>query len=405
MLLSPPRQWFRSIAAVVPVVLALSVLLAGCTTGEQANGLPQPSQIGVGGPATTLRPQYPRDLVPYGGLGTWIDVFDYAPNYTEGSPAITPADLSEMARRGVKTIYLQATRWDEESPDGIVDEKLLGEFLTQAHALDMRVVGWYLPDFKDVDRDVARTMQIVDFRAGEQQFDGIAADIEYTQGEPDPQKRNEALVLYSRKVRSKIGDTPLAAVTLTAVHLEVINKRFWPDFPYAKLAGIYDVWMPMAYWSQRTEKYRDGYQYVKESVDRLRNNLGKPDAVVAPVGGIADEITNDDIRAYARALFDVGAIGGSLYDWGTLAPNQQFLMQRQFIDGPGAKLPAPPAVGPHPVFTEADLTTTSTTTTAPPTTTTTLVATTTVVPDPGAGPAAPSSTEPPAPTTTVPPPG
>jgi hypothetical protein len=54
-----------------------------------------------------------------------------------------------------------------------------------------------------------------------------------------------------------------------------------------------------------------------------------------------------------------------MYDRRTLAPNKQALLQQLFVDGPAAKLPPAPPVGPHPVFAEADLTTT---TTEPPTT-------------------------------------
>ena len=103
-------------------------------------------------------------------------------------------DLDDMARRGVKTVFLQATRWDDQSPDGIVDGPLLGAFLRRAHDLGMRVVGWYLPRLVDVDLDITRSLQITDFRDGDEQFDGLAIDIEYTQGEGDPVKRNENLV-------------------------------------------------------------------------------------------------------------------------------------------------------------------------------------------------------------------
>jgi hypothetical protein len=345
--------------------MAAAVGLPACT-GQAASG-DRAAAAGTD-PMATGRPQAPRDLVPYGGLGAWIDVYDYAPAYQDNGapPPLSPDDLTEMARRGVKTVYLQATRWDDQSPAGIVDASLEGAFLERAHELGLRVVGWYLPRLVDPDLDLERSMQIVDFRDGAERFDGLAIDIEYTQGEGDPAKRNANLVQYSRALRAKVGDLPVAAVVLTAVHLEVVNPRFWPEFPYRDLRDLYDVWMPMAYWTLRNAPYDNAYNYVKESVDRLRNDLDQPDAPVAPVGGIADEMTTEQVTNFGRALHEVGALGGSFYDWNTMAPGKQAAAQSLFSTGSASSLPAPPAVKQHPSPDQLVTTTTAPPATAPP---------------------------------------
>jgi hypothetical protein len=298
-------------------------------------------------------------------------VYDYAPSYQDNGapPPLSPDDLGEMARRGIKTVYLQATRWDDQSPDGIVDGPLLGAFLRRAHDLGLRVVGWYLPRLVDPELDLQRSMQIVDFRDGVERFDGLAVDIEYTQGEGDPTKRNANLVQYSRALRARVGDLPVAAVVLTAVHLEVVNPRFWPEFPYRDLRDLYDVWMPMAYWTLRNAPYDNAYNYTKESVDRLRNDLGQSDAPVAPVGGIADEMTDQQVADFGRALRAVDALGGSFYDWNTMAPGKQAAANRLFSSGPASSLPAPPAVKEHPPPDQLVTTTTAPPDTPPPDTT------------------------------------
>ena len=129
---------------------------------------------------------------------------------------------------------------------------------------------------------------------------------------------------------------------MSAVHLEVVNDRFWPDFPYAALRPFYAVWMPMAYWTLRTGEYRDPYAYVTESIQRLRANLGEPPVVVAAAGGIADESTNADLAAFAKAVHDSGSVGGSIYDWATMAPEKQALLDRLFSTGPASSLPPVP---------------------------------------------------------------
>ena len=57
------------------------------------------------------------------------------------------------------------------------------------------------------------------------------------------------------------------------------------------MAPSYDAWMTMGYWTNRKPDsgYRDAYRYTRENIDRLRVNLGNPDAIVHPIGGLAAE--------------------------------------------------------------------------------------------------------------------
>ncbi len=316
------------------------VLVAGAAACTSA---PAQTADGATPGAAAGRVPYVRDLQPYAGLGAWVDVFDYAPAYQDAGapPALTADDVDDMARRGVRTLFLQATRWDDKSPEGIVDAEVITSLLRRAHDRGMRVVGWYLPRLVDVDLDVTRTRQILDFTGDGERFDGLAVDIEYTQGEPDPAARNANLVAYSQKVREVAGEVPVAAVVLSAVHLEVVNDRFWPDFPYRDLRPLYDIWIPMAYWTVRAGEWRDAYRYVTESISRLRADLGEPPVLVAAAGGIADEATEADLAAFARAVRDSGSVGGSVYDWATMAPGKQALLDRLFTTGPASNLPPP----------------------------------------------------------------
>ena len=328
--------------------MAAALLVAGTAcSSEPSTSAASTSVAGDVAVPTTRRviPPFPRDLVPYAGLGGWIDVFNFAPAYQpEGAaPPLTPHDLDELQRRVIKTLYLQAARWDDKTPDGIVDPPLLGAFLRRAHELGMRVVGWYLPRFVDVDLDVSRAASIHDFAWEGERFDGLAIDIEYTEGEADVARRNDNLVLFSQRVRAVVGDEPIGAIILSAVHLEVINEKFWPAMPYDRLRPLYDVWLPMAYWTLRVAPYDDGYAYVKESVDRLRADLADPGALMAPIGGIADEMSEAQMDNYAKALVDTGSIGGSFYNWNTTAPGLQAKARDLFTTGPASGLPPVPA--------------------------------------------------------------
>jgi hypothetical protein len=290
-------------------------------------------------------PPAARSVDAYRGLGTWVDVYDYAPTYQEAgtTPPVAPAAVDEMAARGVDTLYIQAARNDQRAPEGVVDPMVLAQFLVRAHRHDMQVVGWYLPKFADVDLDLRRLAAISEFEVLGHRFDGVAVDIEFTGDVPDHTLRNQQLVTLSERLREASGDDALGAIVLPAVQLEVVNTRLWPGFPYRDLAGLYDVWLPMSYWTFRRADsgYQDGYRYNAESVDRLRSNLGDGDALVHPIGGIAGDATPDQLTAYLHSLVDTDALGGSVYDWATLTADSRQLLADGFGSGPAAALEPP----------------------------------------------------------------
>ncbi len=130
------------------------------------------------------------------GLGAWVDVYDYGPPFQSsgGAPAVLPASVDDMARLGVRTLYLQAAQDDTRSQGTIVDRNLVGQFLRRAHRRGVRVVAWYLPHFADVSRDLRYVTALADFRNGGQRFDGIALDIEWTNDVKNFDQRNHVLL-------------------------------------------------------------------------------------------------------------------------------------------------------------------------------------------------------------------
>src|SRR6478735_12600233 len=76
------------------------------------------------------------DVEPYRGLGAWVDSFDYAPRLQANGnpPPVTAASIDDMARLGVRTLYLQVANPDGASPDQLTDEVQLREILTRARS-------------------------------------------------------------------------------------------------------------------------------------------------------------------------------------------------------------------------------------------------------------------------------
>jgi hypothetical protein len=176
--------------------------------------------------------------------------------------------------------------------------------------------------FTDIDQDLAHLTAISDFEVLGHRFDGVAVDIEWTAGVPDHAQRSNLLVELSERLRDEVGDDALGAIVLPPVQTEVVNPRKWPDFPWRELADLYDVWLPMGYWTERTPEsgYHDGWRYTTENVERLRRNLDDPDAVVHPIGGIGDRVTPAHAQGFVDAVTAHESIGASIYDWATLDP-------------------------------------------------------------------------------------
>ena len=261
------------------------------------------------------------DLDAYRGLGTWVDVFDYVPAFQNAgtTPSVTTRNFDDMARLGVKTVYLQAAQDDDLSPGNTIDPKLLGRMLRAAHDADLRVVAWYVPRFVDVDADFRRVRAMLDFKANGEEFDGFALDIEANRAVADTDERNKALIDLSERIRDRAGDRPVGAIVLEPVLLEVVNADFWPQFPWRMLARFYDVWLPMSYWTNRNSDsgYKEGFKYTDENIRRLRNNLNQKDAPVHAIGGIADTALINDYAGFLRAVQKDDAIGWSIYDYST----------------------------------------------------------------------------------------
>ena len=253
-------------------------------------------------------------LDPYRGLGTWVDVYDWSHTFTGGRPTVRPGDMARMAEAGVQTVFIQASKHD--SPTDVLEPVRLASFVERGRAAGMRVVPWYLPTLVDVGRDLARLKAVAAFPG----MDGLAVDIE-ARNVPGVAERNRRLIELSGALRKALPGRVIGAIVMPPVQLEVVNKKFWPDFPYREIAPSYDVWMTMGYWTDRTTRsgYRNPHAYTKENVIRLRRNVGDPNLPVHPIGGIGTGTSREDVEGYKRAITEVGGFGGSLYDWHTTA--------------------------------------------------------------------------------------
>ena len=222
----------------------------------------------------------------YRGLGTWVDSFDADPSYMRGSLTVIPSDLKKMSQNSVRTIFLQGSRSQDRSGELISRPWYLTEFLLNAHSQDMKVVAWYLPMWSADKEDLNRLTALNEFEVLGHKFDGLAVDIEWNQDGLEALERSKLLIELSAGLRKEVGNKTLGAIVMPPVITEVINPNFWPDFPWEELEGFYDVWLPMSYWSFRTEEHADSFYYSDENIRLLREKLRNKQALVHSIGGV-----------------------------------------------------------------------------------------------------------------------
>ena len=254
----------------------------------------------------------PTSASAYEGLGAWVDCFDWSATYSNNHPTVGPADVDRMASLGVQTLYIQTSRAD--APSDVLEPERLQPIIDRARERGIRVVAWYLPTFEDEATDVRRMVA-----AAHLTVQSFAVDIESTKVS-DAAERSKRLVEESTALRQQLGaEYPIGAIVLPPVATEVINPNYWPGFPYRQIAPLYNAWLVMDYFTNRTSQqgYRDAYRYTADNIDRLRADVGVANLPVHVIGGIADKTTPDDVDGMWRAASERGSPGGSLYDYRT----------------------------------------------------------------------------------------
>lgn len=247
-----------------------------------------------------------RQRSVYAGLGTWLDI--YATPYW-----IHPQrEVAAMARAGIRTLYLQTGNY-EQSVD-LVRPQALGRFVDAAHAAGIRVVAWYLPSFLYPAQDARRSLAAIRFRTAKgERFDSFALDIEASLVKGVP-LRTKRLLQLSARLRRAVGHRyPLGAIIPSPVGIRR-HRHYWPHFPYRGLAHIYDVFLPMAY---ATDRHITGIRatrgYDAADIAIIRTRTRKPRVPIHLIGGLANAMGTKEIAGFMRAVGDCAPLGYSLY--------------------------------------------------------------------------------------------
>jgi hypothetical protein len=256
----------------------------------------------------TGRPAPAADTSVYSGLGTWVSIF--------GTKAYSQptAVAAEIAARGVKTVYLETSNFSQAVD--VVRPPQLGALVDALHAQGLHVVAWYLPGFAKPALDLRRALAAIHFTTTTGgSFDGFALDVE-SSAVKRVTTRNARVLSLSRSLRAAVGaDYPLGAIVPSPRGMQ-IKPSYWPSFPYAQLAGIYDVFLPMVYWTYSVKGPDAAYGYLAWALALLRSGTANPDLQIHIVGGTSYRATVPEQQAFAQLVTDDGRLTGwSLYDW------------------------------------------------------------------------------------------
>ena len=271
-------------------LLLLALLAAALTPAPPVSG-------GPGSPS----------LEAYRGLASWVDLFEERAWRRPGRA------VADMAAHGVRTLFLETSNYSQRRT--VVNRAAVGRFIDAAHDRGMAVVAWYLPGFSDVRRDLRRSMAAIRFQtSGGERFDSFGLDIEASIVDP-PSRRTKRLLTLSRRIRARVGEGyPLGAIIPSPVGIELAGD-YWPGFPYRQLNEIYDVFVPMGYFTYHVNGATRVHDETAQNIRMLREATGDPTVPVHLIGGIADRTSAAEAREFVRAVREHGVLGASLYNW------------------------------------------------------------------------------------------
>jgi hypothetical protein len=315
-----------SFARVLALLLAAGV--AACAPSSELASAQRPGRAGSGSlrPAGVLaaagatapneRPArgsivpmvHMREDEPYRGLGTWIDIYDHE---VWQHPT---RSVRSMAAHGIRTIYLQTSNYNRNQP--FVHRAGVEAILDAAAEHGLEVVAWYLPGFADLPTDLHRTMRSITLRtkAGNG-FASFALDIESPEVRR-PSVRTRRLLRLSEAIRRRAGaEYPLGAIVASPHRLVRSDPYFWPGFPWRRLAELYDVMLPMTYYTYRVRGPQDAAWYTAQNVQIIRKETSGMKVPIHVVGGISFDATGPETQGFVHTVERKHVIGASYYTY------------------------------------------------------------------------------------------
>jgi hypothetical protein len=219
-----------------------------------------------------------------------------------------------MHARGVRTLFLETGNWRISAR--LYRKNMLDRYVDAAHGRGMKVVAWYVPDFRDFSRDLRRALAAIRLETPNgERFDSFGLDIESAEVR-DPDLRTARVLRLSTEIREAVGPSYTLAAIVPSPYAMGLIPAYWPGFPFQRLAGLFDVFVPMGYFTFRTDGPAQTAGYTRATLDLLAAKTGG--MPIHAIGGLAEDTTGAEVGAFVRSALRGGVIGASLYDFGTM---------------------------------------------------------------------------------------
>ena len=260
----------------------------------------------VGAVGANAQTPAPRSLAPFTGLGAWVSIYD---GKAWADPEGTVAALLD---HGVQTLFLETGNYRQRTD--LVRPAGIDRFLAAAHAADIRVVAWYLPSLAKPSVDLRRSLAAIRLVTPDgDRFDGFALDVEATTVRSIALRNSRAAALAQSIRRAAPTTLPLGAIVIAPIGN---SPTYWPSFPYRALSKFVDVLLPMAYFTARTHGAAGVRSYVVATMRYVRAQT-TPTFPIHLVGGLTTRAKQAEVQAFSSETAACGAIGGSLWEYGT----------------------------------------------------------------------------------------
>ena len=254
-----------------------------------------------GAPAASGR----RALEPYAGIGSWISIYD-------DTAWRNPKRAVQVLRsHGIDTLYLETANY-KQTVD-VVKPLRLGQFIDEAHAAGIAVVGWYLPSLAAPQRDLRRALAGARLRTSAGNgFDSFALDIEATKVRSLVLRNRRAVRLARDFRRALPASFPLAAITIAPVGA---SPSYWPGYPFRQLRRYVDVMVPMTYFTARVRGAPKVAAYTAANLGYIRARVGQS-FPIHPIGGESRKATLAEVKAFFGKAASCRTVGASLWEYG-----------------------------------------------------------------------------------------
>jgi hypothetical protein len=225
-----------------------------------------------------------------------------------------------MRAVGVRTIYLQTSNFNRGQP--FVHAEGVVRFLDAAAANDLDVVAWYLPGFRDVRTDRKRALAAIRLTTPSgNRFSSFALDIESPEV-ADPLARTRRLLALSNHLRREVGPNYRLGAIVPSPRRVRTDPYYWSSFPYREIAQLYDVFLPMTYFTYRVAGRDGAAWYTAKNILILRQETAGLQVPIHVIGGIASDATAQETRGFVDTIRTRDVIGASYYTFPMIRDDQ-----------------------------------------------------------------------------------